>query len=187
MIQRIRQQFPDYADMTDQELMDAIHQAHYSDIPREQFNQMCCGEQPNHDDLDTAAVTGGDSLQLQELDPSVKPAVKMTVKELTKHMDRTKGKVVIVWDNAAYIIDPTAVDPTDAMADILSGNDSEILGYPERGPMSAAVTKQGDIITDLPTMKRHATTKNIMWAASGDHGPLMDKAGKVSAAIKRPQ
>ena len=187
MIQKIRQQFPEYSDMPDDDLMDAIHQAHYSDMPREQFDQCCDGGQPDHEDLVNAAVTGEDSLNLQELDPTVKPAVKMTVKELTKHIDRIASKVAIIWNDAAYVIDPTAVDPTQAMADILSDNDSEILGYPQKGPMSAAVSKQGEIITHLPTMRSHALTKNIAWAASGEHANLLDKASRVSAAIKNGQ
>lgn len=38
-IAEIRQQYPQYKDMTDQQLADSLHQKFYSDMPREQFNQ----------------------------------------------------------------------------------------------------------------------------------------------------
>lgn len=185
MINKIRQQWPEYEDMGDDDLMTSIHQAHYADMPRAQFDQACCADKPDHDDLSAAAVTGEDSLYLQSIDPSVKPAVKMTAKELAKHMDKVAGKMVVMWNDVAYVIDPAAVDPSAIIEAVLTGNDSEILGYPQRGPMSAAVTKQGDVVTDLPAMKTHAATKNVQWAATGEYAPLMAKATAVSDSIKR--
>lgn len=37
-ISDIRQQYPQYNDMSDQQLADAMYKAHYSDMPRDQFN-----------------------------------------------------------------------------------------------------------------------------------------------------
>jgi hypothetical protein len=50
--------------------------------------------------------------------------------------------------------------------------------------MDAVVTKQGDIITDIPVMMTHAQTKNIMWGAQGDRDELLSKAQAVSDAIR---
>jgi hypothetical protein len=38
-ISEIRQQYPQYEDMSDEQLADALHSKFYSDMPREQFNQ----------------------------------------------------------------------------------------------------------------------------------------------------
>ena len=38
-IAEIRQKYPQYNDMSDQQLADALHAAHYSDIPKDVFNQ----------------------------------------------------------------------------------------------------------------------------------------------------
>jgi hypothetical protein len=38
-IAEIRQQYPQYKDMTDDDLAGAIHSKFYSDMPREEFNQ----------------------------------------------------------------------------------------------------------------------------------------------------
>ncbi len=38
-IQEIRQQFPQYDDLSDEQLADALHKKFYSDMPREEFNQ----------------------------------------------------------------------------------------------------------------------------------------------------
>lgn len=38
-IQEIRQKYPQYSDMSDQQLADALHQKFYADMPRDQFNQ----------------------------------------------------------------------------------------------------------------------------------------------------
>jgi hypothetical protein len=184
MIHKLRQQHPEYNDMPDEQLLSGIHQKHYSDMPPEEFHsRIFPGKRPNHDDLATAAVTGSDSLDLQDIDPTVKPVVKMQAKELAKLMPRIQGKIAVIWNDTVYVVAPDAIDPVQAIQGIMSGNDSEILGYPEDGPCDCCVTKQGDIVTDLPTMKRHAETKNIIWAARGQSIPLIDKARKVSAAI----
>jgi hypothetical protein len=38
-IQEIRQQYPQYNDLSDQQLADSMYKTHYSDMPREQFDQ----------------------------------------------------------------------------------------------------------------------------------------------------
>jgi hypothetical protein len=154
-------------------------------MPPEEFIQrLYPNGRPDHTDLEKAAVRGADSLSLQEMDPTVKPVVKMTAKELAKLQDRIAGKVAVITDGTAYVIDPQAIDPLDAISAILSGDDSEALGYPSPGPCDCAVTKQGDVITDIPTMKRHADTNNLIWGASGQSLDLLNRANKVSQAIR---
>lgn len=168
-------------------MMDAMHQQHYSDMPREEFDQMCnCCDKPDHDDLAGAAVTGQDSMDLQNLVPGVKPAVKMTFEQFGPIMAQgIPGKVAVVMeDGTTYVIDYEATDPVEALQDILEGDDSELLGYPAKGDQDAAVTKQGQVVTDLGEMKQHADAGNVAWAANGSGDDLMNKAGAVSQAIK---
>lgn len=42
-LKEIRQQYPDYSDMSDQELSDALYKQHYSDMPREEFDKALTG------------------------------------------------------------------------------------------------------------------------------------------------
>jgi hypothetical protein len=141
---------------------------------------------PEHDDLAAAAVTGQDSVDLQNLAPQVKPAVKMTFEQFLPIFAKgTPGKVaVITEDGTAYIIDYAATDPVEAMEKIMEGDDSELLGYPAKGDHDAAVTKQGEVVTDLTEMQQHAAAGNVAWAANGSGQELQDKAQQVSAAIK---
>lgn len=181
MINKIRQQHPQYDDMSDGELMDAIYQKHYADMPRDQFNQAC--GMPDHENLDTCAVRGQDSLELQDLDPTIKPAVKMTFSEFQGPQE---GKIaVILPDGTTYVVAPEAVNPIDAISAILSGEDSELLGYPAKGNEHAAVTKQGDVVTDIPEMRQHAEAGNVAWAANGTGDDLMNRAANVARTIQQ--
>src|ERR1700722_8415781 len=36
-IQQIREKYPDYNDLSDQQLLDSLHSKHYSDMPKEDF------------------------------------------------------------------------------------------------------------------------------------------------------
>lgn len=146
-------------------------------------------ERPIHDDLHGAAVTGEDSLDLQETDPTVKPAVKMTVPELVKlAMERDLGqKPVFILGPTAYVIDPAGGDILEVIASILSGNDSAALGYPERpeeGGVDVAVTKQGDVVTDLEEMRHHADNGNVAWAAEGTPEEAQAYAERVASTIR---
>lgn len=186
MIFKARQQYPEYDDLPDEELMSRIHAKHYTDMTPDEFaSRMYPHGRPNYDDLETAAVRGVDSLSLQEMDPTVKPMVKMTVKELDKLKDRIQGKIAVIANDTAYVIDPRGINPLKALQGILDGEESEALGYPSPGGCDCCVTKQGDIITDVPTMMRHAKTGNVAWGASGQSLDLLDKAQRVSDAIKR--
>ena len=73
-IREFRQQFPQYSDMSDTDLSAALHRAHYGDMPKAEFDHKFIGR-PIHDDLDTAAVTAADRLQLQNIDPEIKPVI----------------------------------------------------------------------------------------------------------------
>ena len=62
----IRQQYPQYNDMSDQQLADALYQKHYSDMPREQYDaKIGMAKQPetasgNHARIGPETVTLGD-------------------------------------------------------------------------------------------------------------------------------
>jgi len=185
MIEKAREAFPMYDDVADDELMRLIHAKYYSDIPLEEF--MLNTTRPNHESLDDAAVSGADSLDLQEMDSAIKPTVKMSLEQYLKEQKRRElgNKVSVLWNGVAYVIDPQAVDPVEAMQAIMAGEDSAILGYPQKGGSDAVVTRQGEVITDIPTMKSHAMTKNLLWGASGNYDELIGKAQQVAEVIKR--
>lgn len=162
------------------EFPDDMNPAEVTRLIDEQFP-----EPPNHDDLENAAVTGEDSLDLQDIDPAIKPAVKMTLDELKKNEARIQDKLVIVWQGVAYVIDPAQTDPEDIIDGVMNGNDSRLLGYPEKGPHHVAVTRQGDIVDDLRMMKKHAMTGNCIWACCGQYDEAMGQAGRVAEAVKK--
>ncbi len=68
---------------------------------------------------------------------------------------------------------------------MIQANEGELLGYPDRegADMDAAVTKQGEVVTDLPMMKQEAENKNLMWAAEGREENLMSNGGKRSGKL----
>ena len=145
---------------------------------------------PTHDDLAGAAVTGADSLELQDMAPEVKPAVKMTMQEFTGLQDSIEKPFFSLGNGEVYVFDQNALDVKEAIEKILEGDDSEILGYPDRnqvddGDMTdAAVTKQGEVVTDLTQMRSEAGNGNVAWAAEGEEAELLDRADRVAAAIK---
>lgn len=145
---------------------------------------------PTHDDLAGAAVTGADSLELQDMAPDVKPAVKMTMQEFVGLQDSIQKPFFSLGNGEVYVFDQNALDVKDAIEKILGGDDSEILGYPSREGVAdedmtdAAVTKQGEVVTDLGQMKAEADGGNVAWAAEGAEDDLMSRAGKVAASIK---
>jgi len=140
---------------------------------------------PNHDDLEGAAVTGEDSLDLQDMDSSIKPAVKMTLDELKRHESRIQHRLVVIWKGVAYVIDPDNTDPEDVIEGIMNGNDSKMLGYPERGNHHVAVTRQGEVVEDLNMMKKHAESGNCIWACCGNQDEARSKAEAVAAVVKK--
>lgn len=203
MISNLRKQFPQYDDMSDSELIDGIYRKFYSDISEEEFYSLVI-PRPNHDDLETAAVTGADSLELQEMAPEIKPVVKMTtkeVKQLRANGNFGKNKALYLPGNGtAYVIDTMAVrgiygasaleSIRKAKIDLRKGGDAEgrLLGYPPRAghdnTIDVAVSKSGEIISDLPTMKAEAEQGNIAWAAEGEQEEALQFADKVSATIR---
>lgn len=183
MLTTFRSKHPEYDDMPDADLMAALHRKFYSDMPEDEFMAKMT-PRPDHDDLENCAVRGEDSLELQDIDPEVKPAVKMTVAEFLGAQIPTTKPFFSPGNGSVYVFSENAPNVKESIESILEGDDSEILGYPEKGPLDAAVTKQGEVVTDLPTMRQHAENGNVMWAANGEEIPLMEKAGKVASAIR---
>lgn len=65
-IQEIRQQYPQYNDLSDQALADSMYAKHYSDMPKEDFYQkigMSSPSMPEEDKLPTVDVSGNKTLQ----------------------------------------------------------------------------------------------------------------------------
>lgn len=159
---------------------------------------------PTHDNL-AEGIPASDSLDLQNVAPEVKPVVKGTKPEILalKKQGGTEGKVIYTAGDVAYIIDPTAVQGIyggskaeairKAKLDLKKGGDAEsnLLGYPDREnttpdqTIDAAVTKTGEVVTDLPTMKAEKEAGNIAWAAEGKPEEVTAKAEGVAAAITK--
>lgn len=186
MIDDFRKAHPEYDDMDTPTLCRCLHQAHYSDMPKDEFDRLFVGR-PDHDDLGTAAVRGQDSLDLQDLDPSVKPAVKMTLEEFQAAQVVPEKPFFYDGKGAVYVFAPGALEMGSAIESIMAGNDSEILGYPAPGDCDCCVTKDGEVVTDLPSMRHHADAGNVAWAANGNQDELMEKAEAVGRALKSRQ
>lgn len=175
------------------------------DTPEEEIKEVLAKSfpgRPTHDNLEEAAVTAEDSLELQNMNPKVKPVVKGTNKEIAALKAANKiPPQRVVWpggNGAAYIIDPDAVQGIyggsksesvkKAKIDLRKGGEMEsvLLGYPPRAvedPIDVAVTKDGDVVTDLAEMREHADAGNVAWAAEGDEEEAMEKAQNVAHTI----
>ena len=185
--------------------LDAIYKEHYSDMPRKEFDDAVMRKhgKVNHEDLEgPGVVTASASHALQERAPELKPVVKGTAAEvlaMEKSGEIDKGKVIFMLPlpaDVAYIIDPDAVHAlyggtvqkavTQARQDLMAGGDKEsiLLGYPNRqgveNPVTAAVTGDGQVVTDLPEMKKHADAGNIIYAAEGKPEDVAQYAEKVA-------
>jgi len=152
--------------------------------------QAAKGTRPTHENLGEG-VTAKDSLSVPS---EVKPVVKGTPEEMLTldNEGALEGKVLHQKGDAVYAIDPKAVDVEQAKAAIEQGGDAEsaVLGYPPRDAVpveqrtDAAVTKQGEVVTDLPTMKAETEAGNVAWAAEGEKGAVEAKAQEVAGAVK---
>jgi len=158
---------------------------------------------PTHDDLEGAAVTGADSLELQEIAPDLKPVVKMTISEAKAlKLDSRIATTKVFWPDGkgnAFVIDKRAVQGIyggsmadsifQAKKDLRKGGNAEslLLGYPKRDGLDTidmAVTKSGDIVHDMNAMKAEAEAGNVAWAAEGEEEEIAEKAAKISGALK---
>ena len=158
---------------------------------------------PTHDDL-AGGIPASESLAVQDTAPALKPVVKGTRDEILalKQQGAADGKVIHTAGDTAYIIDPNAVQSVyggskveainKAKLDLKAGGDAEskLLGYPDREGLTpdqtidVAVTKTGEVVTDLPQMKTEKEAGNIAWAAEGKPEDVTQKAEAVSSAIQ---
>jgi len=198
-IKEFRSQYPHYDDLSDTDLASALHRAHYSDIPKHEFDKQFIGT-PMHDDLETASVRAADSLELQKIDPTIKPVIVGTRNEvlaLKKAGKIPRGSILfLAVPDKAYVIDPKGVKAIyggdelgavkRAKLDIIKGNDSHLLGYPDRtqGNETVAVTKQGEILTELSRISDETKRGNVAYGAAGSPQDALQKAAQVSQAIR---
>lgn len=156
---------------------------------------------PAHDNL-AEGIPAAASAELQGKAPEVKPVVKGTTEEIASIAVDASKEVFDAGNGTSYIIDKGEAvkkyggTPDEAVLkaanDLVKGGDTEsaLLGYPKREGLTprdtidAAVTKEGAVVTDLPTMKAEKDAGNIAWAAEGKPGEVTAKAGEVSTAIK---
>lgn len=186
MIDYIRKNYPQYDDMSDEDLAAAIQRKGIG--------------QPNHENLDgPGVVTASTSHELQRVAPDLKPVVKGTKAEVLR-MKQTgqvgPGNIVHIGKNGeAYIINVSAVQelygasPQQSLRmarqDIDDGGEMEsiLLGYPKRegveNPTTAAVDRDGNVITDLPEMKAKAEAGDVIWAGEGNPAEAQQMAETI--------
>lgn len=190
MIEQIRKQYPQYSDMSDEDLQAALTRK--------------LGK-ANHEELSGPGVVDAAlSHLLQAAAPDVKPVVKGTKPDVLrmKQSDQiAPGSIIHIGkDGSAYIINVAAVQdlygasPQQsvkmARQDLEAGGEMEsiLLGYPKREGVEqladVAVTVQGDVVTDPAEMKRHSEEGNVIWAAEGAPGDVEDHAGRVAQRWK---
>ncbi|MDD2898999.1 MAG: hypothetical protein PHI31_09830 [Desulfuromonadaceae bacterium] len=173
---------------------------------QESLKRRMAAERPTHENL-SEGIPASASAELQAIAPEVKPVVKGTKAEILdlKRQGAADGKIVHTDGDTAYILDPKALQGIysasipeslrKAKLDLRQGGDAEsvLLGYPKRAELvpaetiDAAVTKQGEVVTDLPTMKAEKEAGNIAWAAEGKPEEVIAKAEGVAGAIKPGQ
>lgn len=151
---------------------------------------------PYYETLEGPTIINAErSLLLQDVAPELKPAVKGTSAEIrglqaAGRVGEDKS-VFIVSPGVAYIIALGEVSSLlGAKLDLISGGDkeSDLLGYPRRAGLnpeqkiSAAVTLDGEVVTDLGEMKSHAEGRNLIWAAEGLPAETIALAERVATA-----
>jgi hypothetical protein len=137
-------------------------------------------------DLDGASVTGRDSLSLMRLAPHVKPAVKMMVPEffdLAGASSITPEDVILFPGDGTVYVFSSKDCAAHFTADILDGNDSTALGYPEIGEETIVVTKDGRILSEYEDMKMEAELGNLIWGACGQMPDLQQYAERIREVI----
>lgn len=189
MNEEFRKQYPQYDDLSDKDLTAALARKGLL--------------KANHDDLENG-VNAETSHALQSKAPEVKPVVKGTKAEvlaLKQAGKITPGNVIFVSGKGdAYIINAKAVQEIygaspasslkQAKKDLEAGGpiESILLGYPDRSkseqPVSAAVDKQGNVITDLGEMADAVAKNNVLWAAEGEQDEVQGLAGRVATKWK---
>jgi hypothetical protein len=143
---------------------------------------------PTHDNLEKAAVTGIDSLYLQAIAPDLKPVVKMTKQEyqFVQEQDLIDEELKIhAINGTVYLIHPIAGRLDEVKSRLNKGDESELLGYPQKGNSHIAVTKQGEIILDTFEMGKEGARHNLIWGACGTPKELIDRANRISEVIRR--
>lgn len=189
MIDRIRQQYPEYNDMSDEDLTAALNR---------KFG-------PDHDNLSgPGVVTAETSHELQKVAPDLKPVVKGTKAEVLrmKMSGQISPQSVVFTDgkDTAYIIHAPTVQGiyggslvqavNEAKRDLKKGGEMEsvLLGYPSREgvetPITAAVDKEGNVVTDLQEMQEKAADGEILWAAEGEQGDVEKMASTIGERWK---
>jgi len=165
-------------------------------------------EQPsgwaNHENLagDTV-ITARDSMTVA---PEKKPVVKGTVSEV-QEMGKTgelnpREHQVFYPDGksnpngVAYVIRKAGIDrPIEAVKkELRMGGDAESrwLGFPERESVppgeraTAAVTKQGEVVTEPARIVEESANKNLQWSAEGEPTEVVAKANEIATGSKEP-
>lgn len=152
----------------------------------------------NHDAIagDTV-VTARDSLAVPA---TAKPVVKGTVAEVhnlikdgtvnAKEHSTFYPEGMGNPDSPAYIIRKNGITKPlrEVQLDLFNGKESEHLGYPERvgdgTDVTAAVTKQGEVLTDPNAIKLASADKEVAWASEGKAEEVVSKAQEVGDSIK---
>lgn len=150
-----------------------------------------------HDDLGTARVTPDKSL---EVPSEVKPVVIGTPEQISE-IEVPEGKEVYQVGQKSYIMDVEAVHnqigedtPNKSLRKakrmLQAGDDSQLLGKPSREGVpqeeleTAAVTREGEVLTEPDQIKQETEAGNVIEAAEGRKEDVKKQAQIIGQAVK---
>jgi hypothetical protein len=158
---------------------------------------------PSHADPAANAPRADAELAIQKADPAAKPVVEIPAGQYpeVKALIPAKSSTVKVGKNVYAFDLPTlkALLRRDSLSEvkkalierITAGRYGDLLGYgsattPEQGAVDVAVTRDGEIVTDLPAMKAAEEAGDVAVAGSLTPEEAPEIAGRWQQAVKAP-
>ncbi len=154
-IAEIRAKFPQYGDMSDQQLADALYAKYYSDMPRTEFD---------------AKISGAPASPPSALQPGSREYAQWAVEQA-----RSGAKLPQV----SKVIEAPSGAPTDLMSKLFAASGSAIEGVPIAGPTLIDLAKKGRAAFQGMTPE----AVNEEYAAAREANPISSTAGGIAGAV----
>ncbi|SDG18938.1 hypothetical protein [Pelagibacterium luteolum] len=179
-IAEIRQQYPQYQDLSDQQLADALYSKFYSDMPRAEFNQRVgLGAQQQQDPANPTISAGGRQIPMAEyqaMSEAERQAIRGEIAASGSHSPAQQTPA------------PQQANPlAEAAAAGLTWTENAISGIPIAGPAlqgigDLATTEIGGRLTGQdPAAMREQLTANRDQRAQ--QFPMTAASGSISGAV----
>lgn len=178
-IQEIRQKFPQYNDLSDQQLLDSLYQKYYSDLPRAQFNQMV-GAVPGGPGTAAGAVAG--SVPLSPIDRA-RMSVPLSPIDRARMSFESRGGLPGFAERADSAVRSFAsrVPVLGAMADRADPRPEQDARFREANPgMDTALGVAGSV---LGTAAMMGLAPGLFGVAAGQSMPARVGLGMASGAL----